>query len=185
MQFCGNNETLAEPWVNHGLNVCFSATLRSALNLSLAIFFGIAHLVYHYRYGTLRTRGKANSIRSQFKRLNGYFPGSRPWNKLFRLQIICHVLIGVFPFLKWMLTKMIRPDGDGIDGFEILDMISSALFWPMCLILIFVERRYLFHDRRIAHHGKLLLTMWTIAFLAENLQFLTFNNQVFTSDLSR
>ena len=58
MKFCGGNETLSKPWVNHGLNICFAHTLTSSLKLTFAVVLGIAKFVDHKRKAILLSPGK-------------------------------------------------------------------------------------------------------------------------------
>ena len=74
--------------------------------------------------------------------------------------------------------------GDPVRGYEVLAMAANTVAWPVMLALIMVERHYQLPSSPGHGHGAILLGAWTIAFVCENLDFLSLNNREWFFDLT-
>ena len=62
-------------------------------------------------------------------------------------------------------------------GFEVLYVVTSMTTWPMVLTVLVIERSYQLPTPPSHGHGFVPLMTWTGAFIAENLAFLSMDNE--------
>ena len=97
MRFCPENITIHDIWINHGISSCFLETVTSSIVSLFILIFGIAQLIFYYRFAT------------RIEHL--------PWNKLYSLQLFSHVILIVIACLDTLLRHVLfnRP----VLGFEV------------------------------------------------------------------
>ena len=61
--------------------------------------------------------------------------------------------------------------------YELLYILSACAAWPMCIVVLFVERHYQLPTPPSHGHGVVLLITWSLGFIAENLAFLSIDNE--------
>lgn len=66
MLFCRPNETLNEPWVNHGISTCFAHTLGSSVVGGFILIFGLIQLQFYRKYATRVRAGKDPTPQTTF-----------------------------------------------------------------------------------------------------------------------
>ena len=98
MRFCPENVTIHDIWINHGISSCFLETVTSSIVSLFILIFGIAQLIFYYRFAT------------RIEHL--------PWNKLYSLQVFSHVILIVIACLDILLRHVLfqRP----VLGFEVM-----------------------------------------------------------------
>lgn len=164
MLFCRPNETLNVPWIDHGFSICFIHTLGSSVVGGFILLFGLIQLQFYRKYAT---RVRSNVL---------------PRNKLFKVQIFCHLALTSLALLSLAARHSVTKEP--VYGFEILDLVSGVVAWPLCLGVLLVERNFQLPTAPSHGHGVVLITTWTLAFVLENLNLLSLNNQPFFFDLS-
>ena len=104
-------------------------------------------------------------------------------NWLFTLQVLCHLALTSLAVLALVLRHSV--DKEDVYGYEILDVVSALVAWPLCLVVLLVERNFQLPAAPSHGHGVVLITTWTSAFVLENFNLLSLNNQAFFFDLTQ
>ena len=130
-----------------------------------------------------------------------------PNNRLFRLQVAAHVVLSIIAVSNVALRHLLfQHEFYGyvwyinvshvmyififisiyfssydmlflIFRYELLYILSACAAWPMCIVVLFVERHYQLPTPPSHGHGVVLLITWSLGFIAENLAFLSIDNQ--------
>jgi len=177
MLYCPPNATLDKVWINHGLNICWMETVTSSIVGLFILLFGTLQLSLYKRYAT-----HLSDI-------------TVPKNRLFKAQVGFHFVLPAIALIVFTLRHVGLGGGDGkmsrdrlsfdlggqdespVYGYEILSLLSSCVVWPMSLGVLYVERWYQLPTSPSHGHGVVLLLTWTGCFVAENLAFLSMDNQ--------
>lgn len=155
MRYCPENITLSDIWIKHGVSICFLETVTSALTAGFILIFGLVQLGFYRRYATRSSRP--------------------PETTLFRVQIAVHVLLVVVAVLNMLLRHLLF--GRSVLGFEVLYVSASCITWPTVLAVFLVERHFQLPTPPSHGHGVVPLITWTLAFISENLAFLSMDNE--------
>ena len=68
--------------------------------------------------------------------------------------------------------------------YELLYVLSACVAWPMCIIVLLVERNFQLPSPPSHGHGVVLLITWSLGFISENLAFLSIDNEQWWFHLS-
>lgn len=162
MLYCPANISIHDIWINHGVSTCFLETVTSSIVSLFILIFGLAQLVFYKRYSTPIE--------------------DLPWNKLYSLQVLSHICLIVIAGLDILLRHLLWHRQ--VLGYEVLYVVSSFITWPMLLWVLIVERSYQLPTPPSHGHGFVPLMTWTAAFIAENLAFLSMDNEEWWYHLS-
>ncbi|CAG0907147.1 unnamed protein product, partial [Cyprideis torosa] len=155
MEYCPPNVTLSEFWVNHGVSLCLMETIFSSLQVGWMILLGSVQYLYFRKHGSPRDLSL------------------RPPSKLYSFQLFLHVL---FPLLSVAQIFIVLAEGGLIYGYMVLSLASTAVAWPLALLLLTQERRSILPTIPTPGHGLVLLVFWTITLVKENLAFINIKN---------
>jgi ATP-binding cassette subfamily B (MDR/TAP) protein 6 len=90
-------------------------------------------------------------------------------------QVFSHISLIVIAGLDILLRHVLF--NREVLGFEILYVVASGITWPMVLGVLVVERCYQLPTPPSHGHGLVPILTWTGAFIAENLAFLSMDNE--------
>ena len=153
MKFCGN-QTLTDAWIDQGLNHCFIDTVASSVLFGLMSIFGTFTLIIYKRFST--------PVDSRIK----------PQSCFFGFQIFLSILMSLQYIVKFGLqTKVTEPKQ--IFGYMILSTVFYVCAWPISVVIIMLERKRQLPSMPTRGHGLLVLLFYTLAFVNENLAFLS------------
>ena len=88
MLYCPPNITIHDIWITYGVSPCFLETVTSSIVSLYILIFGIAELIFYYRFAT-----PINNL---------------PWNKLYSLQVSSHILLIIIAGLDILLRYILR-----------------------------------------------------------------------------
>ena len=152
--FCGNGTHLWEAWRDHGLTHCFLDTVSSSILFGFILIFGGIQILIYRKYSTL---------------LDARW---RPQSCLYHLQIALSTLMSVESVLRFTLEATVIGDKT-VFVYNILTMMMIALAWPISISVICLERKRLLPSIPTKGHGLVLLAFWSLAFIFENLAFVS------------
>eukprot|EP00095_Tigriopus_kingsejongensis_P008735 maker-scaffold683_size112676-snap-gene-0.16 protein:Tk08735 transcript:maker-scaffold683_size112676-snap-gene-0.16-mRNA-1 annotation:"atp-binding cassette sub-family b member mitochondrial isoform x1" len=164
MQYCGVNDSLSLPWINHGFGICFLHTLGSSIIGLWILICGTMQLFFYRKYATRLSEAVL------------------PHNKTFKVQIFCHFTLTSLAALSLIVRHGVH--SYHVLGYEILDFVAQLIIWPLALSVLLVERNFQLPSAPSHGHGFVLITTWTLAFVWETLKLLSLNNEPFFYDLS-
>ena len=144
MEYCPPNSTLSDYWVNHGFGLCFFTTLSSASVGLVILVLGFVQLWFYRKYATRMNDGTKcvhAIIWATFYTTFIYITLSiavLPNKRLYSFQLFLHWLL----FCMAIVTMMLRHSVYKADvyGYEILELVSALVTWPMCVAVITVRR---------------------------------------------
>lgn len=166
MLYCPPNVTFLNPWVNHGLSHCFADTVSSVFIASFIILFG------------------SIQIRMYFKYSSDLDPRIFPRSRLYKLQILCHIFLPLFAFIRLVLQSEVFYD-EIVYGYMILGACLYSISFPFALYVLYLERHKALPSTPTRGHGLVLLVYWTALFVFENLTFLNLQNEKWWFHLHR
>ncbi|XP_077368465.1 ATP-binding cassette sub-family B member 6 [Festucalex cinctus] len=150
--YCEAGFPISHTWVDEGIAPCFYFTLAPAVLLTISFFLGTIHFIFYKKYGTAME------------------PKFIPRSRLYTLQLVISSLVLV-QFLGGMVWRATQ--GDELPGYVLLYGCFSALAWVWGIALLTVERRRALVMDRTRGHSAALLLFWAMAFVAENLAFVS------------
>lgn len=154
MQFCSNSTEFTEVWIDEGINECFLDTITSSILFMFIFVFGCIQCSMYRKYATDIDK----------KYVNTNF-GSV-------LQVML-TLVLILESLSHVITKDLLKENGGVAGVDILTFICLLLAWSGTLRLLSLERKRMLPTIPTRGHGLLLLVFWALAFLRENLAFVS------------
>ncbi|XP_060754475.1 ATP-binding cassette sub-family B member 6 isoform X2 [Neoarius graeffei] len=154
-RYCEPGVSVQRVWTDGGFTPCFFFTLVPSVLGTLAALLGTLHCVCYARYGT--------KMESRFV----------PRSCLYKLQLALSVLLGI-QALAWMIFRLVRDTP--VPGYVVLCGCLYALAWAWATALLRVERKRVLVTDRTRGHSAVLLLYWTVAFVAENLAFVSWES---------
>ncbi|KAF7689736.1 hypothetical protein HF521_013089 [Silurus meridionalis] len=153
--YCEPGVSMHQVWTDNGFTPCFFFTLVPSVLVTLAILLGTLHCTCYTRYGT--------NMESRFV----------PRSQLYKLQLVLSVLLGLQGPV-WMIVHMVRDSS--VPGYVVLCGCLYALAWAWATALLRVERKRILVMDSTSGHSAVLLLYWTMAFVAENLAFVSWES---------
>ena len=150
MQYCPQNNSIQDIWIENGVPLCFLETITSSILGLFILIFGTIQII----------RYKKNGIKIP----------NLSTSKLFCLQVLVHLAL-IFMGLGILIPKAIFKHE--VFGFEVLSIMGSSFIWIMSLALVILERKYQLRNSGQRRHGIVLILTWIGVFIKENLIFLT------------
>ncbi|KAL4222048.1 ATP-binding cassette sub- B member 6 [Mactra antiquata] len=154
MLYCSNGTEFTNIWLDEGINHCFLNTITSSVLFLLIFIFGS---VQNHMYNKYSTKIEAQYVRTNFGSV---------------LQVILTVLL-ITESVSHIVMKDLMKEKGGVVGVDVLTFFSLFLSWLFSLKLLSLERKSMLPTIPTRGHGLLLLTFWTLAFLRENLAFIS------------
>ncbi|XP_029460875.1 ATP-binding cassette sub-family B member 6, mitochondrial [Rhinatrema bivittatum] len=153
--YCEENATLSGVWAEQGLLPCFYFTLVPSALLSVSLLLGALQSACYIRYG------------------RDMEPKYVPRSRLYRAQLALSLLL----LLQYPAALLWQAAGAGLlCGYMLLNCLLSAAGWACTLHLLRLERSRVLVRDRTRGHGIVLLLFWALAFMAENLAFVSWNS---------
>ncbi|XP_066517827.1 ATP-binding cassette sub-family B member 6 [Hoplias malabaricus] len=152
--YCETGVSMQQVWVEGGLTPCFFFTLVPSVLLSFALVLGTIHGVCYGRYGTEME------------------PKYVPRSRLYGLQMLLSALL----VLQAVIWTAVRATLVGLYGYVLLYGCLTALGWIWACVCLRMERRRVLVRERTRGHSAVLLLFWTLAFVAENLAFVSWTS---------
>lgn len=152
--FCGNGTHLSEAWRDHGLTHCFIDTVGSSVLFGFILIFGGAQILVYRKYSTA---------------LEAIW---RPKSCLYQMQILLCVLMSVESLLHFTLKATVLGDKT-VYVHDILSTCFITLAWPLAIAVTCLERKRLLPSIPTRGHGLVLLVFWSLAFILENVAFIS------------
>ncbi|CAG0897622.1 unnamed protein product [Darwinula stevensoni] len=156
INYCPLNVTLSDFWVNHGISHCLIDTVFGTISTAFILLFGSVQTYFYKRYGTYA------------------HPSLRPRSRLYAVQVCFSVLMPLLIIARILVVTL--GDGTPLYGYEILDICSASVTWPLSLYLLLIERRKMLPTIPTKGHGVVVLIFWSLAFIKENLSFININS---------
>ena len=154
LPYCSPDESLKEPWTKHGFSHCFLDTATYIVLFGFLVITGTIQAVMYRRYST--------PLEKRFQ--------PRSW--LYKIQILLSVLMTVQGPVR-VLLQLFLIEPKKLYIYQILVGSFSAVMWPLSLTLMCLERKRLLPSIPARGHGLILLLFWTLAFVTENLAFIS------------
>ena len=152
MQYCPQNISIQDIWIDKGVPLCFLETITSTILGLFILLFGTIQIIRYKKNGV-----KISNLSTS--------------NKLFCLQVLVHFALILLAGLGILIPKVIFKQE--VFGFEVLSIIASSFNWMMSLALVILEKKYQLRNSRQRRHGIVLILTWIGVFVKENLIFLT------------
>lgn len=166
MLYCPPNVTFLSPWINHGLSHCFADTVSSVFISTFIFIFGGIQLRMYFKYSS------------------DLDPRLFPRSILYKVQVLCHVVLPILALTRFILQSEVFYD-EVVYGYMVLSACLYSVSFPCALYLLYLERHKALPSIPTRGHGLVLLIYWTIVFLVENLTFLNLQNEKWWFHLNR
>ncbi|XP_041366375.1 ATP-binding cassette sub-family B member 6, mitochondrial-like [Gigantopelta aegis] len=154
MQYCDNITTWANLWHADGINRCFLETLSTGILLSFIAICGIVQCVVYGRYSMSIDK---KLVRTSF----GYV-----------VQIAVSTILMFEPLVRMILEDTMVGQSS-LYGYQVLNAVAMMVAWIFSLRLIVLERKSALPSVPTRGHGLVLLVFWSLAFVRENLAFIS------------
>ena len=152
--YCGNGSYLSESWRDHGLTHCFTDTVTSCLLFGFVFIFGGIQILVYRKYSTiLEWRWQPKSC-------------------LYQMQISLCALMSLESILHFTLKATVI----GNEKVYVYNIVSASLMtlaWPLAIAVTCLERKRLLPSIPTRGHGLVLLVFWSLAFIIENIAFIS------------
>lgn len=153
--YCEPDVSMQHVWTEGGFTPCFFFTLVPSVLGTLAVFLGTLHCVCYTHYGTRME------------------PRFLPRSRLYKLQLALSILLGL-QALVWMIFRVVQDEL--VVGYVLLCGWLYALAWTWATALLRLERKRVLVRDRTRGHSAVLLLFWTVAFISENLAFVSWQS---------
>ncbi|XP_053373484.1 ATP-binding cassette sub-family B member 6-like [Mercenaria mercenaria] len=154
MEYCKNGTEFTDIWIDEGINQCFLDTITSSILFVFLFIFGCVQCSMYRKYATKIDKKYVNSNFGSV------------------LQIFLTVLL-MLESLSHIITKDLMKENGGIVGVDILTFLCLFLAWSSTLKILSLERKQMLPTIPTRGHGLLLLVFWTLAFIRENMAFIS------------
>ena len=154
MKFCPNGTDFTKIWYDDGINQCFLNTITSGLLFVFMLICGCIQCTVFRRYAT-------NIQKKYIKSTLGTV-----------LQTFLTVML-MIEALSHVVTQDMMKGNSNVSGIEILTFLCLFFAWGGTLRLLSLERKRMLPSIPTRGHGLVLLIFWTLAFLRENLAFIS------------
>ncbi|KAL5012191.1 hypothetical protein ScPMuIL_010742 [Solemya velum] len=158
MKYCQVNNNFDDVWYDHGLNPCFIDTVTSSILLFFISLCGCIQCSAYRRYATPISK----------KYHVGRFG--------YTIQVCTTILMMVAAVLLVILQDVSIGD-QRVAGYQLLNALVAMVIWPLSLRLMCLERNNALPSIPTRGHGLVLLIFWTLAFVRENVAFVSWWNQ--------
>lgn len=165
MQFCPNNISLWNAWINHGTSQCFMDTISSSVMAGFILLCGTVQLIIYRKHAT---------------EIDGYIP---PPSKLYRFQSFLLILYPLLAIVRFILQGFVYDDHE-VYGFMILSVCLTIFGYIFSLVLVIKERHFMLPSLPTRGHGLPLLLFWTLGFITQNLTFVNLKHADWWFNLS-
>ncbi|XP_033646559.1 ATP-binding cassette sub-family B member 6, mitochondrial-like isoform X2 [Asterias rubens] len=159
-QYCPGNTSLTPVWVDDGISRCFLATVFSSTLLFLLLIPGGVQILLYLR--------RAEKVEERFI--------VRPlW---FHLQIALSIMM-VLQYCAWMVTlEVLGTDDKKVDLYGYMELSScfNMACYLVSIVILAMERSRTIRRRRRPGHGFILLLFWALAFVYENIAFVSWSS---------
>ncbi|KAK3604753.1 hypothetical protein CHS0354_017861 [Potamilus streckersoni] len=157
MKYCSRNTSFTDIWYDEGLNICFLDTLTSGLLFVFMIVFGCIQCARYRR----------NSIPVVEMNIRGGCG--------YNIQKLLTFILILEAVLRIVLQDVTKVDsGEGITGSNLINFFALVITWSGSLKLLSLERSRFLPRRRTRGHSLMLLIFWCLAFVKENLAFVSY-----------
>ena len=167
MKYCSNGTDFTQIWYDDGINHCFLNTVTSGLLfLFILVWVSIQGRVFR-KYST--------HVKKKYVKTNC-------WTVL---QIFLTLML-MIESASHIVTQDLTKGNSEVRGVDILTFLCLFLAWSGTLRLLSLERKHLLRCSRPRRgHGRVLLAFYALAFLRENLAFISWWSQSWWWDHSR
>ncbi|OWF39062.1 ATP-binding cassette sub-family B member 6, mitochondrial-like [Mizuhopecten yessoensis] len=155
MQFCHNTTDFTIVWSDKGINSCFLDTIASSVIFVFLLIFGCIQCSIFRKYSIpvdkkIFTEGSCG----------------------FSLQIILTLILALEAVVHVILQDiMIQPEY--VVGYQLLTALAMSVVWMSTIRLLLLERNSALPSIPTRGHGLVLLVIWGLAFIKENLAFVS------------
>lgn len=156
MQFCSNGTEFTHVWIDKGINRCFFDTVTSALLCLFILIFGIIQCSVYGKYAKNAEKYLTSNLGSV-------------------VQILLTLILFLESLTHIIVKDMLKESG-GVTGVDVLTFLCLAVSWACTLKILSLERRNILPTIKTKGHGLVLLIFWAMAFLRENLAFISWWN---------
>lgn len=155
--FCENRSSFGTYWVNHGINHCFIDTLSSGVIGGFVFIFGFSQVLMYRKY--------SNNVPAHH----------RPKNVFFQFQIILTIALIIESITRMIVQFYLQ--SHILYGYQILLACVSCVCFLLSLVLIYLERCRNLPSIPAWGHGLVLLVLWTLYFVRQNLDFISWKSR--------
>ena len=166
MQFCRNGTNFTIIWFNDGLNPCFLDTVTSSLLCLVSVFCVFIQCCVFGRDSNSDEKKKIKT------------------NCGNALQIILTITL-MIEAASHVITQDMARENSQPTGSELLTFICLFCAWCVTLVLLKLKRRHILNSKSSRCHGLILPVLWTLAFIRENLAFISWRSYIWWWSLSR
>ncbi|XP_072179638.1 ATP-binding cassette sub-family B member 6-like [Diadema setosum] len=153
--FCPGNTSMLPIWVDKGLSRCFMETLISSIMFFIVVVLGGIQVLVFWK--------RAVSVEARF-RMNP---------KWFHFQIVLTTAMIIQYVVRIILYAVLHVPLSGDIELGTCFYIAAYI---VSIFVIFLERTKVLSSNRVRGHGFILLMFWTLAFLNENLAFISWES---------
>ena len=154
MKFCSNGTDFTKIWYDDGINQCFLNTVTSGLLFLFILVCGCLQCRVFSRYST--------HIQKKYIKTN--------CGTVFQTFLTVMLMIEAGSHI---VTQDLTKGNSNLTGIELLTFLCLFLAWGGTLRLLSLERKHMLPSIPTKGHGLVLLAFWTLAFLRENLAFIS------------
>ena len=164
MKFCSNGTEFTKIWYDDGINPCFQNTVTSGLLFCLILTCGCIQCRVFSRYSTPVKKIKANC------------------GTVFQIFLTLMLMIEA---ASHIITQDMTKGNSELTGSELFTSVCLFFAWGGSLRLLSLERKHMLHSKPSKCHGLVLQAFWTLAFLRENVPFISWRSHSWWWYLSR
>ncbi len=154
LSFCGNSSSLLEPWTDKGFSHCFLETTTSSILAGFIIIFGGIQMGIYKKYST--------SLDQRFQ----------PQSCLYKMQIVLSICMSLLSILRLILEATVIGDKQ-VYIYQIMSAVFYTVMWPVSVMVMVQERKRMLPSIPTRGHGLVLLLFWSLAFIIENIAFIS------------
>ncbi|ESO01170.1 hypothetical protein HELRODRAFT_192396 [Helobdella robusta] len=155
ISFCDPTSNLTSVWFNKGFSPCFFYTLFPSLLLAISLIFGLSQLFFYRKYAI---------------RLESYQISYSPW---FTIQLTLPIFLSIEALARVIIEVVVINKGVAY-GYQIMCNVFLIVSWLVIVIVTYVECRWTLPSIPTRGHGLVVLVFVTLAFVIENLTFLSY-----------
>lgn len=181
IEYCPDNITLSDIWINHGLSHCFADTVSSSVLAGYMLIFGIFQLFMYRKYAT--------PIED---------PSQISSSKLYYFQVLLLLFVPILSVVRLILESFVFDDahvyGYTVSSWQFITFAVETRKWItitfqilaasftcfsllFSIVLLIKERYYLLPSTPTRGHGLILLVFWSLIFINENLSIMNLKKE--------
>ena len=154
MLYCSNGTDFTEVWEDEGINPCFINTITSAVLFTFMFVCGCIQCSMYRKY--------SSSVDEKFVNTN--------FGTVLQMLLTCVLIL---ESAGHVISKDLLKENGGVAGVDLLVFLCLFISWFSSLRLLSLERKQLLPTIPTRGHGLVLLVFWALAFLRENLAFIS------------